>query len=410
MKGTFTITVGLCLFFSIHHAGMSQHIDVDTKEIESIIDEWNFANNNRSLSSFENVYGEQLLFYARDLSRSEVIALKQQMFQKIPGFKQKISTMITYTPYTSGVIKCDFIKEVLENARWRPYPSYLLVSYEDNRYRIVGESDYAMDRTVGYNLEIGEPIKFEGLATTPDPFSKDSLGAYSSPGNGTGDSIFESLQNDDLLSLFPPLASMGTVTIPKGYIIILVAFLAVGGLTIFIADSVQSGKRKKKRGVSLGKSREADTVIEEFKTQSVFEAFVITLFDPLFFQHRRPKAERIYAGKVSEGESGPDLEFDFKRKETHAQFAIKCLYLKSFGRRELKLSSPRQEQALRDFEEDTEMDLYYVIGIGGTPDDPNELFLVPLDVFRGGFINRERLNPYRKSGMFFYNRTAQRLQ
>src|SRR5690606_34392982 len=127
------------------------------------------------------------------------------------------------------------------------------------------------------------------------------------------------------LAVFPTLSSMGDITVPKGYIFLLIGFLGIGGLMIFIADVVRAHKRKK---ASRGKKRgKADRIIREFKTQSVFEAFVITLFDPLYFRHRRPGAERsLTAGVIHEGESGPDLEFEFNRRDTHTRFAIKCQY------------------------------------------------------------------------------------
>jgi len=155
---------------------------------------------------------------------------------------------------------------------------------------------------------------------------------------------------------------------------------------------------------------EADHIIRDFKLQSVFEAFVITLFDPLFFQHKRPKAERVYAGQVSEGETVPDFEFDFNHKDTYSRFAIKCLYYKNAAARDLHLYPHGRQHAFGHFEEDRGMDLYFIIGIGGTPDDPKELYLVPGKAIRSEYISRVSLRPYSKSGMFFYNSAAQKLQ
>ncbi|MEX1240689.1 MAG: hypothetical protein WEB30_13270, partial [Cyclobacteriaceae bacterium] len=216
----------------------------------------------------------------------------------------------------------------------------------------------------------------------------------------------------------PPLSSMGMVTIPKGYVFILIGMLAIGGLMIFIADSVQSRNRRKaaliQRGVLLqngvppqnGVSTQkgaTDYIIKAFKMQSVFEAFVVTLFDPLYFRHRRPKAERVFAGKVSEGEIVPDLEFEFNHKETRVRFAIKCIYYKNGGSRELQLFSAERQRAFREFEEDQKMDLSYILGIGGTPDDPKELYLVPSKAITSEFVRKETLGRYWKSGMFFYS-------
>lgn len=264
--------------------------------------------------------------------------------------------------------------------------------------------------------------RVEQDSTVAEPPSSGTIGL---------DSIKDFLKSRDWSSIIPPLSSMGTVTIPKGYVFIFIGMLAIGGLMIFIADSVQSRKRRKaaliqrdvllqsgvpaQNGVSMqnGMSMQkgaTDYVIKAFKMQSVFEAFVVTLFDPLYFRPRRPKAEHVFAAKVSEGETVPDLEFEFNHKETRMRFAIKCLYYKNRSSRELQLFSAERQQVFREFEEDQKMDLYYILGIGGTPDDPKELYLVPSKAIRSEFIRKEALRPYWKSGMFFYNKSARRLQ
>src|SRR5437870_7845964 len=101
---------GFLMILAMGYPGKGQHID--SREIEQLINEWNFANNTRSVDGFANVYQKKLLFYTQTVSRSAAIALKQKLFQREPGFEQRIVTTITYTPYTSGVIKCDFTKEV----------------------------------------------------------------------------------------------------------------------------------------------------------------------------------------------------------------------------------------------------------------------------------------------------------
>lgn len=442
------------LFFAfglMGYAGVSQHLNIDTKAIEPLIREWNYANNARSVESFQKVYSDRLLYYTERLTELKAIERKQNLYKTNPDFRQRIVSDIRYTPYTSGIVKCDFTKEVREDLRWRSYPSYLLVSYEDNRYRIVGESDYSTDRKLRYQPDIGAPIQFQKSASTdsgtlanenrteeeadvvaekvpettddkPDSsrpatssLRDSSLALIAPPLTTDVDSAVTKEHSEiatpefsDQFPFFPPLSSMGMVTIPKGYVFLLIGILGIGGLMIFIADSVQTrGRRKRRR---LLESDEVDHVIRDFKLQSVFEMFVITLFDPLFFQHRRPKAERVYAGKVSEGETVPDFEFDFNHKSTHTRFAIKCLYYKNTGARELHLYPHGRRNAFTNFEEDRGMDLYYVIGIGGTPDDPKELYLVPSNAIRSEYISRAALRPYSKSGMFFYNSAAQSLQ
>ena len=179
---------------------------------------------------------------------------------------------------------------------------------------------------------------------------------------------------------------------------------------IFIADRARSRKPVPEKGASLARHDEAEKVVKDFKMQSVFESFVITLFDPLFFRYKRPKSEPVFAGKVSGTEALPDLMFEYNNKETRVPFAIKCQYYNHVSRNEVQLFPSERLHLLRQFEEYGEMDLYYVLGFGGTPDDPQELFFVPAKAVRSEYISKAVLRQFSKSGMFYYNRAAERIQ
>ena len=142
--------------------------------------------------------------------------------------------------------------------------------------------------------------------------------------------------------------------------------------------------------------------------QSVFEAFVITLFDPLYFQYKRPKQQRVYAGNRHEAQAAPDLIFQFRQKETEVRFAMLCRYYKHVAKNEVQIASPDFRKALAQIEQDT--DLYFVLGFGGAPDDPKELYFVPASEVSGDYITRTALQQYSKSGMFYYNRRTGRIQ
>src|SRR5687768_12554858 len=105
-KTTSVRYLGLLLLLGlIYTPGKAQRVGVDTDEIESLIDEWNFANNTRNVHSFEKVYADRLAFYTENVSRRKAITHKQQLFKLKPYFRQRITTHITYTPYSKGVVK-----------------------------------------------------------------------------------------------------------------------------------------------------------------------------------------------------------------------------------------------------------------------------------------------------------------
>lgn len=387
----------------------SQHLGIDTAAIKSLIHEWNFANNTRSVETFRNVYGEELLFYTERLDEDAAVRLKQEMFEEKPGFRQNIASGITFTAYTSGVVKCDFIKEVWERSHWKKYPSYLLVSYDGGAYEIVGESDHPTDRVLKYDPELGEPMELQGIpqSRAGEQASAPGLAIVSGQGGDTPAEVV-SRHLDALLSLLPP----GLMVVPKRSVYIFMGLLLIGGALIFMADALDRRRTRRRRSAKtvVKQRNRAEEMVAELNTQSVFEAFVVTLFDPILFRHRRPEAKRVYAGEVPQAQPGPDLEFVYQNKGITGRFAIKCLYFPNALGRRWQFLPPDQLKMIRSFVLENEMELYYIVGIGGTPDDPMELYLVPGSAVKAAIISRDMLRPFAKSGMVYYHRKEGRLR
>lgn len=418
----------LCFVLSTQNA-LAQSSSGHTDQIESLIDEWNFANNTRNLHSFESVYADRVSLDGKSVSKRTAIARKQQLFRTSPSFRQRITTEIRYTLFRSDVTKCEFKTQVYERGRWKEYLSFLLVSHANNHYAIVGESSVAVKAVskeksiVEEPIAVDEPITVDNdsqLSKNNDSSTADSLPPL--PAMEHPDSIDEGFAAADLNadttdtalaftdpgSLLSDLSSMGVITVPRGYVFILIGMLGLGGLMIFIADIVQSKKRRRVR--ISGSHAEAAHVVHDFKTQAMFEAFVVTLFDPLYFKCFRPKGEHVYAGNGIGAEKGPDLIFDYSQKETSRRFAITCQYYRESARNEVQVLSGDRQEFIRQFEADREMDVYYVLGFGGKPDDPRELFFVPASEVRREYMTRAQLRQYSKSGMFYFNKRTERIQ
>jgi len=129
---------------------------IDTASITHIVNQWTEAHNEHNLSLFEKLYAPTLLFYCQDLSSQECVKIKSDAFKKSPNFKQTIVSNIAITSYESGIIKCDFTKEVILKKGPKDYASYLLIRLENGSYRIVGEGDKITDANLNYNLNLGK--------------------------------------------------------------------------------------------------------------------------------------------------------------------------------------------------------------------------------------------------------------
>jgi len=418
----------------IFQYSIAQKAGVNTSEIASLIKEWNYAHNARSTEAFNTVYHKTVVLYAQQLSKAECIAQKKTFFGEHPDYKQNITSSISYNAYPSGVIKCSFKKEVTKDGVLWKYPAYLLVSYKNNKYRIVGESDDATDRTLNYYLAIGKtidppPVVKEDLKNENEDSVTDSVMRNDSAVASTGDDSTVANASDDSVSISAidtsvtqrstdsvavtntlpiPVIQEDAVTIPLQYIYMLVGFLVVSSIVIIIV----AGNRSKKRN---GKSKAAPDMHAgkhdhyDVEQSALFEKFVITLFDPLYFRAFRAKREKILADPSTEIAVYPELEFEFNHKDAKISFVVESMYIPHLKYKDILIAPPDKVAAYRQLDED-DHDLYLVLGIEGKPDDPRELYLIPVIEIRQSYITYPQLQRFRKHGMFFYNTESERLQ
>lgn len=386
--------------------------------IESLIDEWNFANNAKNIHSFEKVYADDVNYYGVNMSRSGAIARKQQLFRDQPSFRQRITTEVLYSDYATGVTRAEFTREVYDGVSWRRRQSYLHIATSDGRYTIVGEGDgsrRSASQQMARNDSGSSPVRprMDSISTSitdlvpvlprmehPDSVEEDlALSPLTRP-----DSTATNLMPSE--NLFARLSS-GEVVVPRSYVFILVFILATGGLMMFVADFLQAQRMTSPRAHDG-----AEHLVRNHKFQATFEAFVVTLFDPLFFKSFRPKAEYVLTGEEGGVEvgKGPDLVIDYSQNELRVRFAVACHYYRHPAKTEVELPSPAQQESIRKFQAELDMEAYYVLGFGGRPDDPKELFFVPASDIQSQYITRTQLKQYSKSGMFYYNRRTGRIQ
>lgn len=142
---------------------------------------------------------------------------------------------------------------------------------------------------------------------------------------------------------------------------------------------------------------------------NAFEEYIVGLFDVTSgrFNLKHWRSDKLAnSGMYAESNKYPDLEFAFKGDYKTDKFAIECKYRSSFYNGVITWAEPRQIQNYINYEREYKIKVFVAIGIGGSPNYPNRLFIVPLEqihsypnVFESYLKNFER-NPNHN---FFYN-------
>lgn len=74
----------------------------------------------------------------------------------------------------------------------------------------------------------------------------------------------------------------------------------------------------------------------------------------------------------------PDLHYEIKNNNIAYQFAVECKY-RSRTASIIKIAIDRQLENYRNFSNDKKCPVFIILGLGGSPQNPNELFIIPLN-------------------------------
>lgn len=400
----------LITMFLLPTAGMSQDFELDTQEVLDVIKKWNFAVNARSEQTLHELYADRVIYYAKDISRDKCVAAKRSFFAANPAFRQKIVTDPKFAAHTAGVVKSTFIREVFQKGKWKKVPTYLLISYEKNKYKITGESEPGTDQAANYELEIGEPMEIpqsdpvSQSTRVPDTRTQLTDSTHVAQVDSIDNQLTEKLEDSTVISaVTKEMLSDETVAVPKKYVYILI------GLLVLVAAIAVFAKRPRKSASKPRKQNDNDRETTGLRNDKIFESFVVALFDPHYFALKNLSRQRVYAGNTQGADFTPTLELEFQNKDTKATIAIECIFIPQLTSRQILSYSANQINRYHDFEDGTGMEVYIVIGLEGDANDPKEVFLIPITELREGNLGYPDLQPFRKHGMFFYNSVKRRL-
>ncbi|MFI5457522.1 MAG: hypothetical protein ACHRXM_18930 [Isosphaerales bacterium] len=116
-----------------------------------------------------------------------------------------------------------------------------------------------------------------------------------------------------------------------------------------------------------------------------FEKWVVAHLHRGFYTIKEWRGDKYVEGNYAETSSNPDLEVEFHMREIRKPFAIECKWRHDYEQGEkpyVDWASDRQIENYRGFAKARNMPVFVVIGIGGAPNDPAEVFVVPLNSLR----------------------------
>ena len=157
----------------------------------------------------------------------------------------------------------------------------------------------------------------------------------------------------------------------------------------------QSGYANQK--TASGKTQE-DILAENKAKGDAFEAFVVTHFKKKYFTLQEWRSDKYVDGNYPVSSHFPDLEvkFEIKSKSVSETFAIECKWRKSFYRNSIEWANDYQVRNYKEYTERVKIPVFIVIGVGGEPGKPDEVFIVPISKIDNNILTRDELEPYKR--------------
>ncbi len=146
------------------------------------------------------------------------------------------------------------------------------------------------------------------------------------------------------------------------------------------------------------KQQATDSYLENKAKGDAFEAFVVKSFDTTYFTINEWRGDKYVDGKYATSNHFPDLEITFtlEFKKVKDTFAIECKWRKSFYNNAITWAEDYQVKNYKEYAAKLNIPVFVVIGIGGEPSKPHEVYIVPLEKIKTTELTEDFLQPYQR--------------
>lgn len=358
----------------------------EKEDITALVYKWNELHNTRETSVFKDIYASSVLFYGKYRNRETCFKNKQTFLSA--DFNQQIISPVQLTFYSSGAIKCSFRKKVIYKNLVKKHDCYLLVRQENGQWLISGESDLLTDKNLNVQLDLGEELVSTGMSKLPFITAGASLLAL------TGFFVYRRKQKKQRETVFiEPVAE----TVYHEPVKAVEPVIETEKIVATVKEAVL---------------KEIKTVVKEVPQEDsesekgiAFEKFVVERFDEEYFELKEWRGDKYHEGKYATSNQLPDLEYYFRSKSQFAKFAVECKWRAEFFKGRIEWAKSYQLSTYRNYERNKNIPVFVIIGLGGTPDIPESVYVVPLQQIRSNVLTEKELKQYYryKKGNFFLN-------
>jgi len=127
-----------------------------------------------------------------------------------------------------------------------------------------------------------------------------------------------------------------------------------------------------------------------------FEEFILNKFPKDTFNVVEWKHDKMLNGNFPDASKCPDLQLELKHPSEKYPFAVECKWRNDFWKGIIEWARDAQISSYQEFQTSKEMPVFIALGVGGTPADPRDLFIIPLSHLYQSILTENFLKKYRR--------------
>ena len=190
--------------------------------------------------------------------------------------------------------------------------------------------------------------------------------------------------------------------------------IVVGITLVLVGFAMKFGKKdegsySKAKVVEEKSTSSAKDNFDENKVKGdAFEKYVVLKFDTGYFIIKEWRSDKMVNGMYAVSNHFPDLEieFNFRKKNIQDTFAVECKYRSDYYKNSVEWAQDYQLGNYKKYAAAIKVPVFIVIGVGGKPEDPAELFIVPLQEVKKTILTKDFLSSFKiedKNNHFYWD-------
>jgi len=385
--------LALFILIAIWPSGEAQVSFQEKMAITEMVAKWTSAQHITTIDQLNSLYAPTVLINGEYKTREACIKEKSYLVNQYAGIHQEIITPVEITFYESGTIKCSFIKRVRYKQELTDYRSYLLLQKVGDQYQITGEGGQVSEQSLKAGIKLGEEV---------------------SPPGSASESSWAIFCAASLLLMVIVIWMMGKSA--------MVAHNFVHPKTNINAALNTDDKTIKSSGDPKAVNKVAamhiaqSAPLDEEDNGRVFEEFILNKFPKDKFNLIEWKSDKEDHSHLRQGfgsqrntddrkKNMPDLQLELKLESEKYPFAVECKWRNDFWKGIIEWARDAQISSYQEFQVSKDIPVFIALGVGGTPSDPRDLFIIPLSHLYKSILTEDWLKKYKRESRdnFFLN-------